>query len=101
MLPYTGAQPHLQTQLAQGLKSDTLGSVSDAAWAVALRQDRILRAPKVVVQRELRISNFQTEFRSPANSSSRLFLFLETSNPDPQSPIEGAFESPDLNVPWG
>lgn len=58
------------------------------------------RAPKVTVERELRISNFQTEFQSPADSSSCLFTFLETSNPAPRSPAEGAFESPDLNVSW-
>lgn len=58
MLTYTGAQPHLQTQLAQGLKSEALGQSQMLPSAVALRQVRILRAPKVVVQRELRISNF-------------------------------------------
>lgn len=52
------------------------------------------------MERELRISNFQTEFQSSADSSSCLFTFLETSNPAPRSPAEGAFESPDLNVSW-
>ena len=56
MLDHFRSQPHLLVQLVQGPKSEILGSVSDTAWAVTLRQARIPRFLKVMVERELRIS---------------------------------------------
>lgn len=56
MLDHFRSQPHLLARLVPGPKSETLGPVSDAAWAVTLRQARIPRSLKVMVERELRIS---------------------------------------------
>lgn len=56
MLDHFRSQPHLLVRLVQGPKSEILGSVSATALAVTLRQARIPRSLKVMVERELRIS---------------------------------------------